>query len=106
RDFSQPGRAGGSWRLPGVLRCACEPRGPRLHRWRIIVVKPEHLSAYAPSNGGKTMSHFTRRITVAALAALASLSIAPALAQGANSITVASTTSTQDSGLFTHILPL
>lgn len=43
---------------------------------------------------------------MAALAALFALSAAPAFAQGANSIIVASTTSTQDSGLFKYILPL
>ena len=48
---------------------------------------------------------FNRRILIAALAAAAVLSGAPASAQD-KSIVVSSTTSTQDSGLFGHILPL
>ena len=48
---------------------------------------------------------FNRRMLIAALAAAAILSGAPASAQD-KSIVVSSTTSTQDSGLFGHILPL
>jgi tungstate transport system substrate-binding protein len=48
---------------------------------------------------------FNRRTLIAAVAAAAVLSGAPALAQD-KSIVVSSTTSTQDSGLFGHILPL
>jgi tungstate transport system substrate-binding protein len=48
---------------------------------------------------------FNRRIFIAAVAAAAVLSGAPASAQD-KSIVVSSTTSTQDSGLFGHILPL
>jgi tungstate transport system substrate-binding protein len=48
---------------------------------------------------------FNRRMLIAALAAAAVLSGAPASA-GDKSIVVSSTTSTQDSGLFGHILPL
>jgi tungstate transport system substrate-binding protein len=48
---------------------------------------------------------FNRRILIAAVAAAAVLSGAPASAQD-KSIVVSSTTSTQDSGLFGHILPL
>jgi tungstate transport system substrate-binding protein len=48
---------------------------------------------------------FNRRIFIAAVAATAALSGAPASAQD-KSIIVSSTTSTQDSGLFGHILPL
>jgi len=47
----------------------------------------------------------TRRTLVVVAAAVALLAAAPALAQD-KSIVVASTTSTQDSGLFGHILPL
>src|SRR6476659_123231 len=47
---------------------------------------------------------FTRRMLIAAVAAAAVLSGGPVLAQD-KSIIVASTTSTQDSGLFGHILP-
>jgi len=48
---------------------------------------------------------FTRRMLTAAVAATAILCGGPALAQD-KSIVVSSTTSTQDSGLFGHILPL
>jgi tungstate transport system substrate-binding protein len=48
---------------------------------------------------------FNRRMLIAAVAAAAVLSGAPVLAQD-KSIIVSSTTSTQDSGLFGHILPL
>src|SRR5512143_349095 len=48
---------------------------------------------------------FTRRMLTAAAAATAILCGGPALAQD-KSIVVSSTTSTQDSGLFGHILPL
>lgn len=48
---------------------------------------------------------FTRRILFAATALILAANAAPALAQD-KSIVVASTTSTQDSGLFGHILPL
>jgi len=48
---------------------------------------------------------FNRRMLIAALAAAAVLSGAPVNAQD-KSIVVSSTTSTQDSGLFGHILPL
>ena len=48
---------------------------------------------------------FNRRMLIAAVAAAAVLSGAPASAQD-KSIVVSSTTSTQDSGLFGHILPL
>jgi tungstate transport system substrate-binding protein len=48
---------------------------------------------------------FNRRMLIAALAAAAVLSGAPVSA-GDKSIVVSSTTSTQDSGLFGHILPL
>src|SRR6187399_1676255 len=48
---------------------------------------------------------FNRRMLIAAVAAAAVLSGGPVLAQD-NSIVVSSTTSTQDSGLFGHILPL
>jgi tungstate transport system substrate-binding protein len=48
---------------------------------------------------------FNRRILIAAVAATAVLCGGPALAQD-KSIVVSSTTSTQDSGLFGHILPL
>jgi tungstate transport system substrate-binding protein len=48
---------------------------------------------------------FNRRMLIAAVAAAAVLSGAPVLAQD-KSIVVSSTTSTQDSGLFGHILPL
>jgi tungstate transport system substrate-binding protein len=48
---------------------------------------------------------FNRRLLIAAVAAAAVLSGAPVLAQD-KSIVVSSTTSTQDSGLFGHILPL
>ena len=48
---------------------------------------------------------FNRRMLIAAAAAVAVLSGAPASAQD-KSIVVSSTTSTQDSGLFGHILPL
>ena len=48
---------------------------------------------------------FNRRMLIAALAAAAVLSGGPVLAQD-KSIVVSSTTSTQDSGLFGHILPL
>src|SRR6187397_3399598 len=48
---------------------------------------------------------FNRRMLIAAAAAAAVLSGAPVSAQD-KSIVVASTTSTQDSGLFGHILPL
>ena len=48
---------------------------------------------------------FSRRIFIAAIAAAAVLSGAPVSAQD-KSIVVSSTTSTQDSGLFGHILPL
>jgi tungstate transport system substrate-binding protein len=46
-----------------------------------------------------------RRSIIAAAAALAAVFIGPAVAQE-RSVTVASTTSTTDSGLFNHILPL
>ncbi|MFY9687027.1 MAG: extracellular solute-binding protein [Pseudolabrys sp.] len=48
---------------------------------------------------------FNRRMLIAAIAATAVLCSGPALAQD-KSIVVSSTTSTQDSGLFGHILPL
>src|SRR6187431_1507315 len=48
---------------------------------------------------------FNRRMLIAAVAAAAVLSGGPVLAQY-KSIVVSSTTSTQDSGLFGHILPL
>src|SRR6478736_237086 len=48
---------------------------------------------------------FNRRMLIAAVAAAAVLSGGPVLAQD-KSIVVSSTTSTQDSGLFGHILPL
>ncbi len=48
---------------------------------------------------------FNRRMLIAAVAAAAVLSGAPVSAQD-KSIVVSSTTSTQDSGLFGHILPL
>ena len=48
---------------------------------------------------------FNRRMLIAAVAAAAVLSSAPVSAQD-KSIVVSSTTSTQDSGLFGHILPL
>jgi len=48
---------------------------------------------------------FNRRMLIAAIAATAVLCGGPALAQD-KSIVVSSTTSTQDSGLFGHILPL
>jgi tungstate transport system substrate-binding protein len=49
----------------------------------------------------------TRRFFVAVMAlCLAGVLIAPGLAQGDKSIVVASTTSTQDSGLFEYLLPL
>src|SRR4249920_99973 len=48
---------------------------------------------------------FNRRMLIAAVAAAAVLSGAPVSAQD-KSIVVASTTSTQDSGLFGHILPM
>jgi tungstate transport system substrate-binding protein len=49
----------------------------------------------------------TRRFLVAAMAlCLSGFLIAPGLAQGDKSIVVASTTSTQDSGLFEYLLPL
>src|SRR5690349_24329979 len=48
---------------------------------------------------------FNRRMLIAAVAAAAVLSGAPVSAQD-KSIIVSSTTSTQDSGLFGHILPL
>ena len=48
---------------------------------------------------------FNRRMLIAAVAAAAVLSAGPVLAQY-KSIVVSSTTSTQDSGLFGHILPL
>jgi tungstate transport system substrate-binding protein len=48
---------------------------------------------------------FSRRMLIAAVAAAAVLSGAPVSAQD-KSIVVSSTTSTQDSGLFGHILPL
>ena len=48
---------------------------------------------------------FNRRMLIAAVAATVVLSGGPALAQD-KSIVVSSTTSTQDSGLFGHILPL
>ena len=48
---------------------------------------------------------FNRRMLIAAVAAAAVLSGAPVAAQD-KSIVVSSTTSTQDSGLFGHILPL
>jgi tungstate transport system substrate-binding protein len=48
---------------------------------------------------------FNRRMLIAAVAAAAVLSGAPVSAQN-KSIVVSSTTSTQDSGLFGHILPL
>ena len=48
---------------------------------------------------------FNRRMLIAAIAATAVLCGGPALAQN-KSIVVSSTTSTQDSGLFGHILPL
>src|SRR5689334_8115724 len=48
---------------------------------------------------------FSRRMLIAAVAAAAVVSGAPAPAQD-KSIVVSSTTSTQDSGLFGHILPL
>ena len=48
---------------------------------------------------------FSRRILIAAVAAAVALSGAPVSAQD-KSIVVSSTTSTQDSGLFGHILPL
>src|SRR4026207_554521 len=48
---------------------------------------------------------FNRRMLIAAAAAAAVLSGAPVSAQD-KSIVVSSTTSTQDSGLFGHILPL
>ena len=47
----------------------------------------------------------TRRSLFAVVATIALVAAAPALAQD-KSIVVASTTSTQDSGLFGHILPL
>ena len=50
-------------------------------------------------------AHLHRRSIVAALTAVALSFTAPALAQD-KSIVVSSTTSTQDSGLFGHILPL
>lgn len=48
---------------------------------------------------------FTRRVLFAATALILAANAAPAFAQD-KSIVVASTTSTQDSGLFGHILPL
>lgn len=45
------------------------------------------------------------RRSILTLAALAALAPAPAWAQGGRSITVASTTSTEQSGLFGHLLP-
>src|SRR4029079_3709211 len=48
---------------------------------------------------------FNRRMLIAAVAAAAVLSGGPVLSQD-KSIVVSSTTSTQDSGLFGHILPL
>src|SRR6476646_4258343 len=48
---------------------------------------------------------FNRRMLIAAVAAAAVLSGGPVLAQY-KSIVVASTTSTQDSGLFGHLLPI
>src|SRR5215218_4897312 len=53
----------------------------------------------------ETGDMFTRRVLFAATALILVANAAPAFAQD-KSIVVASTTSTQDSGLFGHILPL
>src|SRR3569833_1493815 len=53
--------------------------------------------------GEKHMNMLTRRLIIAATASLAF--VGHAVAQD-KSIVVASTTSTQDSGLFSHILPM
>lgn len=52
------------------------------------------------------MRHISRRSALAFAVAISVGAAAPVMAQGANQITVSSTTSTQDSGLFKHILPL
>ena len=66
----------------------------------------QHVSWQHVSWQHVAWQHVARRLTLAAIAALAPVLATPVAQAGGGSIVVASTTSTQNSGLFGYILPI